>query len=132
MWFNLISMAEDKYSGEVYFIVPRNSLEYSISDWIFGEELLDIHSLKEIDQVYLKKGESYKVLESLCDKEGIPLERVEDNAELFEEITKNYGEPQFKRVVYASNTEDVNSLKDIDKELADWGFFTRFRLPHSS
>ena len=46
-------MAEDKYSGEVYFIVPRDSLEYSISDWIFGKELVEIHSLKRIDQVYL-------------------------------------------------------------------------------
>lgn len=125
-------MAEDKYSGEVYFIVPRDSLEYSISDWILGKELIELHLSKRIDQVYLKKGESYRVLESLCDKKGIPLERVDDNAELFEEITKDYGEPQFKRVVYASNTEDVNSLKDIDKELVDWGFFTNFRILHSS
>jgi len=125
-------MAEDKYSGEVYFIVPRDSLEYSISDWIFGKELVEIHSLKRIDQVYLKKGESYRVLESLCDKKVISLERVDDSAELFEEITRNYGEPQFKRVVYASNTDDVDSLKNIDQELVDWGFFTQFRILHSS
>ena len=125
-------MAEDKYSGEVYFIVPRDSLEYSISDWIFGKELVEINSLKRIDQVYLKKGESYRVLESLCDKKVISLERVDDSAELFEEITRNYGEPQFKRVVYASNTDDVDSLKNIDQELVDWGFFTQFRILHSS
>ena|SRR3989344_1829620 len=125
-------MAEDKYSGEVYFIVPRDSLEYSISDWIFGKELVEINSLKRIDQVYLKKGESYRVLESLCDKKGISLGRVDDSAELFEEITRNYGEPQFKRVVYASNTDDVDSLKNIDQELVDWGFFTQFRILHSS
>lgn len=125
-------MAEDKYSGEVYFIVPRDSLEYSISDWMLGKELIELHLSKRIDQVYLKKEESYRVLESLCNKKGIPLERVEDSAELFEEITKDYGESKFKRIVYASNTEDVNSLKDIDKELVDWGFFTNFRLLHSS
>ena len=117
--------AREEYSGKVYFILPP-TLERTgliLQDVKLLRKLDELNKRKRINNLFLKKDEKYSVLENYCIRKDIELDRINDNAELVEEITKFYGSDS-RIFAYVTHSEDSESLRDSIANLADWGFYT--------
>ena len=122
-------METEGYAGYVYFILPIKQGE-AISDIKALRMVSEINNYKTINYVFIRSKEKYPSLEEYCYQHSIEIEKVEDNAELLEEITKhNYSSE--KRFVHVTNLENNNSLEEIISELADYGFYSEIRSPHA-
>lgn len=120
---------EEGYSGEAYIILPGERIGSILQDTIALRMLNELHEIKKINNLFLKKNEQYPSVKDYCVKREIELGVVSDNSELIEEITRFYGK-DFKRFTYVTHSEDDDSLEDCIKELADFGFYTEIRMPN--
>ena len=117
----------DRYSGQVYFIIPNN-INSGLLDTTALRKVDELHSSRRMNKLFLKMDEKYGSVERYCLKKDIELERIIDNADLIEAITRYYGEDP-KRFVYITKSEDRNSLQNVLSELADWGYYAEATTP---
>ncbi len=122
-------MGEDRYFGEVYIIVPEKK-SHDLSDLTVLRMADELHNTKKINNALIKKAEKFRLLEAYCAEKKIEFSKVEDNADLVDEITRHYGKPS-RRFFYATRQETEDSLAELISKLADCGFYSEFRIPHS-
>lgn len=117
--------SKSMYAGELYFILSNEDAEI-MQDTVALRILNDLHETKEINTMFLKRSENYSAIEDYCMKRNIEVCRVRDNSELLEEITRFYGGTP-KKAVYATHSENTETIENITSALADWGFYTETR-----
>ncbi|MDO8508086.1 MAG: hypothetical protein Q7S27_00210 [Nanoarchaeota archaeon] len=122
-------MGESRYSGELYIIIPRNERD-SLHDITALRMVGEINNSRRINNIVIKEDEKFSLVEKFCNEKDITLNSVAENFNLIEELTRYYGEPP-RRFVYLTRSESQESLSGTIETLADWGFYSEFRIPNS-